>query len=145
MSLIVEDQDRIRTITLNRPEALNAFNEQLYDAAAEALIEANQSAYIAVVVITGAGRAFSAGWRCTGLLLTQISVTGKHGFMGFTDALLALDKPLIFVPSTGWALGIGATILLCRFCVDVDPGKTEMPFTSLGVCPRRVRRTPSRD
>ena len=141
MSLIVEDQDRIRTITLNRPEALNAFNEQLYEAAAEALIEANQSAYIAVVVITGAGRAFSAGQDL--MEMHQIATdpdfqTGKHGFMGFTDALLALDKPLICAVN-GLGLGIGATILgYAYFALMSTQSKLKCPFTSLGVAPEAV-------
>ena len=113
MSLIVEDRDRIRTLTLNRPDALNAFNEELYDAAAEAIFQANADDGIAVVVFTGSGRAFSAGQDL--LEMHQIATdpnfkTGKHGFMGFTDALVALDKPLI-VAVNGLGLGIGSTIL----------------------------------
>ena len=51
----------MRTLTLNRPEALNAFNEALYDATAEALAAAAEDPEVAVVLLTGAGRAFSAG------------------------------------------------------------------------------------
>jgi len=50
--LEISDVDRIRTITLNRPEALNSFNEALYDAASEALIAAATDRSVAVVVIT---------------------------------------------------------------------------------------------
>lgn len=138
MSLIVHDEDRIRTITLNRPEALNAFNEELYDAAAEALIEANSRDDIAVVVMTGSGRAFSAGQDL--MEMHQIATdpdfqTGKHGFMGFTDALLALDKPLICAVN-GLGLGIGATILgYADFALMSTDAKLKCPFTSLGVAP----------
>ena len=51
--LDIRDTDRIRIITLNRPEALNAFNEALYDATTEALIAAAADPTVAVVVITG--------------------------------------------------------------------------------------------
>ena len=51
----------MRVLTLNRPEALNAFNDELYHAAGAALEEAAERADIACVVITGTGRAFSAG------------------------------------------------------------------------------------
>ena len=61
MTLHIEDENRVRTLTLNRPEALNAFNEALYDATAEALLAAAEDPEVAVVLITGAGRAFSAG------------------------------------------------------------------------------------
>ena len=61
MILQCEDHNRVRTLTLNRPEALNAFNEALYEATAEALRSAADDPDIAVVLLTGAGRAFSAG------------------------------------------------------------------------------------
>ena len=61
MTLLVDDDNRVRTLTLNRPEALNAFNEALYDATAQALLDAAEDPEVAVVLLTGAGRAFSAG------------------------------------------------------------------------------------
>ena len=83
--LEIADRGRVRTLTLNRPEALNAFNEALYDACADALLEAAEDPAVAVVVITGAGRAFSAG---TDLLeMAQMNTDpdfqrGRHGFGG---------------------------------------------------------------
>ena len=59
--LLVEDRARVRTLTLNRPDALNAFNNELYDATAAALRDAGTDDSVAVVVLTGAGRAFCAG------------------------------------------------------------------------------------
>ena len=61
MILQIDDRNRVRTLTLNRPEALNAFNEALYEATAEALLQAAEDPDVAVVLLTGAGRAFSAG------------------------------------------------------------------------------------
>jgi enoyl-CoA hydratase/carnithine racemase len=59
--LQIEDDKRVRTLTLNRPEALNAFNEALYDATAEALLAAAGDPDVAVVLLTGTGRGLSAG------------------------------------------------------------------------------------
>ena len=59
--LNISDDNRVRTLTLNRPEVLNAFNEALCDAMAQALLAAADDPQIAVAVITGAGGAFSAG------------------------------------------------------------------------------------
>ena len=56
MTLLIDDTNRVRTLTLNRPEALNAFNEALYDATAEALLAAAEDPEVAVVVLTGTGR-----------------------------------------------------------------------------------------
>lgn len=61
MALDVSDRGRIRTLTLNRPEALNAFDERLYDETTVALRAAADDPDVGVVVITGTGRAFSAG------------------------------------------------------------------------------------
>ena len=58
--LDVVDDARVRVLTLRRPEALNAFNDELYHATGRALEEAAARDDIACVVITGTGRAFSA-------------------------------------------------------------------------------------
>ena len=98
MTLQIDDDNRVRTLTLNRPEALNAFNEALYDATAEALLAAAEDPEVAVVLLTGTGRGFSAG---TDLAEMQARITdpgftpGKHGFTGLIDALSAFPKPLI--------------------------------------------------
>ncbi|MDT7723362.1 MAG: hypothetical protein QOE94_4373, partial [Mycobacterium sp.] len=61
MTLQISDDNRVRTLTLNRPDVLNAFNEELYEATTIALREAATDPDVAVVLLTGAGRAFSAG------------------------------------------------------------------------------------
>ncbi len=61
MGLLIHDENRVRTLTLDRPDALNAFNEALYDATAQALLDAAADPGVAVVLLTGNGRAFSAG------------------------------------------------------------------------------------
>lgn len=136
--LDISDRNRIRTLTLNRPEALNAFNEALYDAAAEALFAAAEDPEVAVVVLTGAGRAFSAG---TDLVEMQAMVTdpdfqrGKHGFLGMIDALSAFPKPFICAVN-GVGLGIGATVLGYADLVFISSNaRLKCPFTSLGVAP----------
>lgn len=138
MILKIEDDNRVRTLTLNRPDALNAFNEALYDATAEALLAAADDPEVAVVVITGAGRAFSAG---TDLAEMQAMVTdpdfqpGKHGFRGLVAALGRFPKPLICVVN-GVGLGIGATILGYADLVFMSStARLKCPFTSLGVAP----------
>lgn len=129
---------RVRTVTLNRPEALNAFNEELYDALAEELLAAASDPDVAVVLLTGAGRAFSAG---TDLLeMHQLAtnpdfVRGKHGFPGLLDALVDFPKPLV-VAINGLGLGIGTTILgFADLAFMSTKAKLKCPFTSLGVAP----------
>ncbi|MCV7413260.1 crotonase [Mycobacterium florentinum] len=138
MTLLIDDTNRVRTLTLNRPEALNAFNEALYDATAEALLAATDDPEVAVVVLTGTGRGFSAG---TDLAEMQARITdpgftpGKHGFPGMIDALSAFPKPLICAVN-GIGVGIGATILgYADLAFMSSTARLKCPFTSLGVAP----------
>ena len=138
MSLLIADENRVRTLTLNRPDALNAFNEALYDATAEALGAAADDPEIAVVVITGAGRAFSAGQDLTEMqarITDPAFAPGKHGFPGLIDALGRFPKPLICAVN-GVGLGIGATILgYADLAFMSSTARLKCPFTSLGVAP----------
>nr|WP_170305988.1 enoyl-CoA hydratase-related protein [Mycolicibacter kumamotonensis] len=134
----IEDDNRVRTCTLNRPDALNAFNEALYDATAEALLAAAEDPGVAVVLLTGAGRAFSAG---TDLIEMQARINdpqftaGKYGFTGLVEALADFPKPLICAVN-GIGLGIGATILGYADLVFMSAtARLKCPFTSLGVAP----------
>lgn len=136
--LTITDDSRVRVLTLNRPEALNAFCEALYDALADALIEADRDDSVAVVVITGAGRAFSAGQD---LLEMADRITnpdfeaGRHSFPGLIDQLAAFSKPLILAIN-GLGLGIGATIIgFAELVFMSTDAKLKCPFTSLGVAP----------
>ena len=58
-NLLVDDDGGVRLITFNRPEKLNAFDNALYNAVGDALLEARERDDIKCVVLTGAGRAFS--------------------------------------------------------------------------------------
>jgi enoyl-CoA hydratase/carnithine racemase len=136
--LLIEDADRVRTMTLNRPDALNAFNEALYDALTDALAEAAEDPAVAVVLVTGSGRAFSSG---TDLLEMGERIAnpdfkpGRHGFIGLIDALEAFDKPLVLAVN-GLGLGIGLTIIgFADLVLMSSDARLKAPFTSLGVAP----------
>ena len=59
--LLVEVKDRILTLTLNRPESLNSFSYEMLNSITEALNQAKLNPEIKVIVLSGAGRSFSAG------------------------------------------------------------------------------------
>ena len=138
VTLLITDENRVRTLTLNRPEALNAFNEALYDATADALLGAAEDPAVAVVVITGSGRAFSAGQDLNEMQarITDPGFTpGRHGFPGLIDTLSRFPKPLICAVN-GLGLGIGTTILgYADLAFMSTAAKLKCPFTSLGVAP----------
>ena len=136
--VLSSDEGRVRQLTLNRPDALNAFNEALYDATTDALIEAADDPSVAVLVITGTGRAFSAG---TDVLEMATRTTardfspGRHGFPGLIDQLTTFPKPLIAAVN-GLALGIGATLLGYADLVFMSSeARVRCPFTDLAVAP----------
>lgn len=135
--LEITTEDRVRTLRLNRPEAKNAFNNALYDAATEALIEASTDPTVAVVVLTGTDDSFSAGQD---LLEMAQQAQGtlerpKHGFPGFVDQLQAFPKPFICAVN-GLGLGIGATVLgFADLAFMSTKARIKCPFTSLAVAP----------
>jgi enoyl-CoA hydratase/carnithine racemase len=136
--LLSDDDNRVRTLTLNRPETLNAFNEALYQETAEALLHAADDPEVAVLLLTGAGRAFSAG---NDLNEMQARITdpqsanqGSH-FITMIDALSRFPKPLICAVN-GVGVGIGATILgYADLAFMSSTARLKCPFTSLGVAP----------
>jgi enoyl-CoA hydratase/carnithine racemase len=133
-----EDSARVRTLTLDRPEALNAFNEALYDQLTEALLEAASDPSVAVVLLTGEGRAFSAGTDLTEMAERTLNpdfVPGAHGFLGLIDALADFPKPLVLAIN-GLGLGIGVTIIgFADLAFMSSTARLKCPFTSLAVAP----------
>jgi enoyl-CoA hydratase/carnithine racemase len=135
----VEDEGRVRLLTLDRPEARNAFDEAHYDAAAEALITADADPGVAVVVFTGAGTAFCAGTDVREMASRvgdpERFAAGRYGFPGLVAELTAFRKPFICAVN-GLGVGIGATILGFADLVFMSTeARLRFPFTRLGVAP----------
>jgi enoyl-CoA hydratase/carnithine racemase len=123
-----EIEDNILTLTLNRPEKLNAFNPQMLDELLSALDNANHQDEVRAIIITGAGKGF-----CAGADLSR----GQESFekMGAAEnhrdggGILALamyncQKPLIAAVN-GAAVGVGATMLLP---MDIRIGSEDSRF-----------------
>jgi enoyl-CoA hydratase/carnithine racemase len=139
--LDVVDDGRVRVLTLNRPDALNAFNNELYHAAGRALEEAAARDDIACVVITGTGRAFSAGQDLGEMSRVDTSAGGESfgaegpGFPHFLDTLATLPKPVIAAVN-GVGVGIGMTMLLhVDIAFIASNARLRAPFVPLGVVP----------
>jgi enoyl-CoA hydratase/carnithine racemase len=138
--LEVTDDARVRVLTLNRPEALNLFNDELYHLAGTALEAAEASNDVACVVITGTGRAFSAGQDLGEM--GRLSTSEKNdfgdagpGFPHFLDTLAAFGKPVIAAVN-GIGVGIGMTMLLhVDIAIMSTTARLRAPFVPLGVVP----------
>ena len=129
--ITVADAGFVRTLTLNRPEALNAFNTTMFDALAEALLVAAEDDAIKVVIITGAGRAFSAGLDLASNEATD--TPPKHGFPGLYEALLEFPKPILLAVN-GLGIGFGCTICgLVDMVFMAANARLRCPFSALGL------------
>ncbi len=132
--VLVETLGRVRRLTLNRPAALNACNDALYRSLSGALTGAAADPDIAVVLLTGAGRAFTAGQD-----LAELGDARSHeerlagGFRSFMEALEGFPKPLVAAVN-GLAVGIGLTMLPhCDIVLMAQEARLRAPFVPLGV------------
>lgn len=135
MSLLeTTDGDGVRLLTFNRPGALNAFNDELWDALRDQLLDARQDPDIRCVVLTGRGRAFTAGQDLGEMMEPVAHDDGElHGYRGFIPVLEEFDKPLLAAVN-GIGVGIGATILpYCDIVWIADDARLKVPFVTLGV------------
>jgi enoyl-CoA hydratase/carnithine racemase len=134
--LRIEDRGRVRVITLDRPDARNAFNDELYDGVRQALADASADDDVSVCVITGAGPVFSAGQDLKALrTVRNREDVARYGFVPFVDELSAFNKPLLAAVQ-GAAVGIGITLLLhCDLVLASEAARFRTPFTSLGLVP----------
>jgi enoyl-CoA hydratase/carnithine racemase len=132
--LTVEDEGRVRILTLDRPDALNAFNDRLYDATRDALRAAADDEAVAVVVLTGQGRAFTAGQDLGELNDPPVHEDGlPHGFTPFIKEVERFPKPLIAAVN-GIGIGIGLTVLPhCDLVLIAEGARLRAPFARLGV------------
>jgi enoyl-CoA hydratase/carnithine racemase len=131
----VDGHDGVRLLTLDRPGALNAFDSPLYRAAGAALDAARRDEAVRVAVITGAGRAFSAGQDLDELARLAAGEPIDSGFPVLLDALQAFDKPLVAAVN-GAAVGIGFTMLPhCDLVLAAETARFRTPFAEMGVPP----------
>lgn len=130
----ITDADGVRLLTWNRPEALNALNDELWDATRAALVSAQADPELRCVVITGTGRAFTAG-QDLGEMVTppEHDDDELHGYRGLIPVLEEFDKPLLAAVN-GLGLGIGATLLpYCDIVWIAEGARLQVPFVTLGV------------
>ena len=139
--LHVDDAERVRLLTLDRPDARNALDTEHYHRLADALEDAATRPDVAVALLTGTGTAFCAGQDLAemGRLAAPGDRTATerdaHGFTSFVTALETFPKPLLAAVN-GVAVGLGVTMLpYCDVVLMADTARLRTPFVSLGVVP----------
>jgi enoyl-CoA hydratase len=136
--VLTETSDRILTVTINRPEKLNALNTEVMDALAAAFEAARHDEAVGGVVLTGAGeKAFVAGADVR--IFTTLTPAGARAFakkgQALFDRIENLGKPVVAAVN-GFALGGGCELAMaCTLRIASKTAKLGQPEVNLGVMP----------
>lgn len=137
-NLLIDDKDNVRTITVNRPEKLNALNRQTLTELYQAVTHACTDRSVRVIVLTGAGeKAFVAG-ADIGEIREQSAIEAR-AFSAMGQNLMSLiqnlNKPVI-AAINGFALGGGMELALaCHLRIASDNARLGLPEIKLGIMP----------
>ncbi len=133
-TIIVDVQDYVALITLNRPDALNALNSKLLGELCTALEEADASDKVRSIVIIGSEKAFAAGADIAEMSdKSFLDMYTAKFFAAESDRFANTRKPIIAAVS-GYALGGGCELaMMCDFIIAGDNAKFGQPEINLGV------------
>ncbi|MSQ24666.1 MAG: enoyl-CoA hydratase [Dehalococcoidia bacterium] len=142
--VLVETKDYITTLTLNRPEKRNAFTNEMFLEARDAFAAAEADAATRVLIVTGAGQAFSAGGdleafrqaaaetKRTGALVSPLD---QAALEGWALAMRRMTKPTIAAVN-GAAMGLGCTLpLACDMRIASERARLGLVFLEVGLNP----------
>jgi enoyl-CoA hydratase len=135
-AILVETKDKVGVITLNRPKALNALNDQLMDELGHALNQFEQDEHIGCIVLNGSEKAFAAGADIT----LMANYTYMDAFKGNYvtrnwEHIRKIRKPVIAAVA-GYALGGGCELaMMCDFIIAAENAKFGQPEIKLGTIP----------
>ncbi|RKT32383.1 enoyl-CoA hydratase [Roseovarius halotolerans] len=133
-TIIVEIEDHVALIKLNRPDALNALNAQLMTELCTALKDAQANEKVRCIILTGSDKAFAAGADIKMMSgKSFVDVFSEDLFGPESDAIMRVRKPIIAAVS-GYALGGGCELaMMCDFIIASDTAKFGQPEINLGV------------
>ena len=139
-TILVDDAEGVRTITLNRPEKLNAFNEVMHKELRIALADARADE-IRAVLLTGSGKGFCAGQDLSDRVQAQggsapdLGATIDEFWNPLVREIRDLEKPVICAVN-GVAAGAGSSVALaCDIVLAARSARFIQPFCRLGLVP----------
>jgi 2-(1,2-epoxy-1,2-dihydrophenyl)acetyl-CoA isomerase len=139
-TLLIETRDGVATLTLNRPDKLNAFNRELSGELVAALKQIADDQGVRAVLLTGSGRAFCAGQDLAeaipkGDANPDLGAIVKAVYTPVIRAIRTIEKPVVAAVN-GIAAGAGAQLaLLCDIVVASPAASFVWSFTKIGVIP----------
>ena len=135
-NIIVDIEDNILLVRLDRPEAMNALNLDLLRELGAAFADAQKNDKVRAVVVTGSDKAFAAGADIKMMSEKSfVDVFSEDLFTPEEQAITRIRKPVIAAVA-GYALGGGCELaMMCDFIIAADNAKFGQPEVNLGVMP----------
>lgn len=138
-TLLYEVGDGVATITLNRPDVRNAFNDEMSKELRDALKSAERDAAVRCLLITGSGKGFCAGQDLAAFRSrsddSSIRAHLQHTFNPMMSKIASLEKPVIAAVN-GVAAGAGLGLALsCDFRYAAEGARFLMAFIGIGLAP----------
>jgi enoyl-CoA hydratase len=136
----VEKEGKLATLTLNRPESLNAIHAPLHREIEDIWMEVARDVDVNAIILTGAGKAFSAGGDVKGMdARIDPDEARRYSLMTVSNArrliqsMLAVEQPIIGAIN-GDAVGLGATIaLFCDVVIAAEKARFGDPHVKVGI------------
>jgi enoyl-CoA hydratase len=133
--ILIEIRSQVGLITLNRPKALNALNNQLMGEVMDALEAFDNRKDIGAMVITGSEKAFAAGADIKEMANQSAPEMRNSDYTAVFDRIRSIRKPVIAAVS-GWALGAGCEVAMsCDMIVASESAQFGQPEITIGVIP----------
>ncbi|ADT98133.1 MULTISPECIES: enoyl-CoA hydratase [Mycolicibacterium] len=134
-TILVDRDDRVATITLNRPKALNALNTQVMNEVTTAAAELDAEPGVGAIIVTGSERAFAAGADIKEMASLSFADVFSSDFFAAWGKFAATRTPTIAAVA-GYALGGGCELaMMCDILIAADTAKFGQPEIKLGVLP----------
>ena len=137
-TIILERKDGVATLTLNRPEKLNAINRKMIEELKSAVVEIAKDRDVRALVITGAGRGFCSGADIGDMVQAAAPIENRYWTQMRDKVILALtdlEKPVI-AKVNGVAVGVGCSLALSAdIIVASENANFSLIFSRIGLIP----------
>lgn len=135
-TILFEKNGRTATISLNRPQAMNALDLVMMEELGQALEVLHEDSQVQVVIFKGEGRAFSSGGDIKGMLGGELDISRAMVLVSNYIRLLYTLPAITIAQIHGAAAGLGlSTALACDFVIAEETSKIAMNFIGIGLIP----------
>jgi enoyl-CoA hydratase len=135
-TILTQVDGKVATITLNRPQVLNALNDELMDELGAALLGFDADDNVGCIIITGSEKAFAAGADVAKMAKYSLQEVYRHDYISRNwEQIRKVRKPVIAAVA-GYALGGGCELaMMCDMIMAADNAKFGQPEVKLGIIP----------